>query len=964
MNLRVTVSNLATADQTFKLQFSTSTGGTWTDVGVLGAGAQWRAFDNSSVVDGASLPTTLLNLSDVAESYEEINPSVANPQNVDANQRAEYDWVIQNNTSSPNTYFFRMVRGDGTALDSYANYPEIKTNVPVLGQQDYRWYANVDSVTPTTLLASENVPVTGSTPLQVLRLRINVDASEQALPASIQDFKLQFSVNTGSGPWTDLGPISSTVIWRAFDNPSVSSGSAIASLLLSASDVLETYEETNPSAVNPNAVAAGQKGEWDWAIQNNSAPTGTYYFRLVRGDGTALESYTNYPSISASGPTFTQRDYRWYANVNSATPTTPLTAENADHTGDSPDVTYRLRMNLELGGQNLPSGAQAFKLQFSTTTGGGWTDVGGLGSTTIWRGADNGTPLDGTTITTLLTSSNVGASYEEANPSVENPNVLNIGQRAEWDWVVQDNGATADTTYFFRMVRNDASELESYAAFPTITTPPPLVLNQEEYRWYDNRNNITPNIALAAENTPASGVGPLTEVRLRVNVGASGATLASGIQAFKLQFSTSTGGGWTDVGAIGSGAVWEGFSNGAVADGATITSVLLTASDVTETYEESNPSVSAPNAITAGQHGEWDWVLRYTTSPDGTYFFRMVKSDGTALDNYLRFSEIGVTGPSLTQQDYRWYQNRDNKNPDTPLAAENTQLTNAVSGTVYRLRMNIDVATADLPQDSIAFKLQYSTSTGGGWTEVGQLGSSSIWRGFDNPKPNDGDTIGAVLSSSDVAESYEEANPSVANPNGINQGQQGEWDWVVQDNSATADTTYFFRMVKSDGTSLEGYTNYPTLVTAPPIIASDDFESGGTNGGTGWSGAWTLAGDAAVIDKDKPHQGTFHVRLRRDTGVATRETNLSGKSNVRVQFWAKADSFEGSENATFSVSPDGTNFTILNTWVDGDDDKVYRFFDIAVPVGQLSSTFFIRFQANMGAANDRFYVDDLNVVGT
>ena len=255
----------------------------------------------------------------------------------------------------------------------------------------------------------------------------------------------------------------------------------------------------------------------------------------------------------------------------------------------------------------------------------------------------------------------------------------------------------------------------------------------------------------------------------------------------------------------------------------------------------------------------------------------MVKSDGTVLDSYVRFPEIQVTGASLTQQDYRWYQNRDNKNPNTPLAAENTQLTNALPATVYRIRMNIDVATADLPQSAIAFKLQFSTSTGGAWTDIGPLSSATIWRGFDNPNPADGAIVGAtlLLSASDKRGSYEEVNPSALNPRAVNQGEQGEWDWVVQNNGAVASTTYFFRVVKSDGTALEGYLNYPTLVTAPPIIASDDFESGGTSGGTGWSAAWTLAGDAALVSNGGPYQGTFHLRLRRGTGLS-----LSQKSEL------------------------------------------------------------------------------------
>jgi hypothetical protein len=76
-----------------------------------------------------------------------------------------------------------------------------------------------------------------------------------------------------------------------------------------------------------------------------------------------------------------------------------------------------------------------------------------------------------------------------------------------------------------------------------------------------------------------------------------------------------------------------------------------------------------------------------------------------------------------------------------------------------------------------------------------------------------------VLSTSQVAESYVEQNNSTGTPNQIGVGENAEWDWVIQDNSATSSTNYCFRMVKADGTPLETYTEYPQVFTntAPDI---------------------------------------------------------------------------------------------------------------------------------------------------
>ena len=110
-----------------------------------------------------------------------------------------------------------------------------------------------------------------------------------------------------------MGAIGSSEIWRGYDNTSPADGGTLTSLLLSNSHVLQSYEEQNPSVANPNALNTGQRGEWDWVVQNNNAaPVTTYYFRMVKEDVTALDSYTYYPQIVTAVLILTQQDYRWY----------------------------------------------------------------------------------------------------------------------------------------------------------------------------------------------------------------------------------------------------------------------------------------------------------------------------------------------------------------------------------------------------------------------------------------------------------------------------------------------------------------------------------------------------------------------------------------------------------------------------------------------------------------------------
>jgi hypothetical protein len=102
--------------------------------------------------------------------------------------------------------------------------------------------------------------------------------------------------------------------------------------------------------------------------------------------------------------------------------------------------------------------------------------------------------------------------------------------------------------------------------------------------------------------------------------------------------------------------------------------------------------------------------------------------------------------------------------------------------------------------------------------------------------------------------------------------------------------------------------------------------------------------------------------LRDDTGYAARSADLSGQSGLRLQFWAKADSFEAGEAAYCLVSSNGTDWTTVRTWVNGDDDDVYRFHDVDLSPYSMTSEFWIAFDAEMGNAQDLFYVDYVTVV--
>ncbi len=200
------------------------------------------------------------------------------------------------------------------------------------------------------------------------------------------------------------------------------------------------------------------------------------------------------------------------------------------------------------------------------------------------------------------------------------------------------------------------------------------------------------------------------------------------------------------------------------------------------------------------------------------------------------------------------------------------------------------------------------------------------------------------------------------------------WAWTFGDGGVasaqhpshtyTTAGTYTVALTASNafGAHLETKVGYIT-VTAGGVeqqIAYDGWESANYSGGTGWTGAWTASGDNS-IRTDGPASGVYHVRLRSSTGLLRRQVNLAGVTNAKLVFWARIRAFESGDTAAVRVSTDGVNFTTVRTFVNGEDDNVYRRHEIAL--GSVSGTFWVEFDANMNATSDYTYFDDIELRG-
>jgi hypothetical protein len=182
---------------------------------------------------------------------------------------------------------------------------------PTFTLNDYRWYVDNDSENVTSVWGTpdiaENTAIViippGNDPpsnSQELRLRVNFTVNTANLTATSQQFKLQFKAGTDAdcttGSWTDVG----SGAW-IFATSGVTDGTDLTVAKLGASDVLQEYAKSNPTATNHNSATTGQDIEYDFHIIGNGgsmAEATQYSFRVLESDNTVFDAYTTCPTLT------------------------------------------------------------------------------------------------------------------------------------------------------------------------------------------------------------------------------------------------------------------------------------------------------------------------------------------------------------------------------------------------------------------------------------------------------------------------------------------------------------------------------------------------------------------------------------------------------------------------------------------------------------------------------------------
>lgn len=324
MSLRVSNANLPAGLYDFKLQYglrstSCSAVGMWTDVGAAGGPAIWRGYNATGTTGGENLslnpPTMgdlLLSVSDVAGSYSEENPAPANPFTVNPGEDLEYDWQLEHNGAiERSVYCFRMTRSDGTTLDGYLNYPQIRTAGFTPQTQNWRWYNDETNETPTIPLASETIAPIEIQNDEILALRVTVGEAKNVRGQNVK-FKLQYAENpnfTNPRDVTATSTCTASSTWCYAEGAGLDNATITTKVLSDADACVASVGNgcgTHNSSglfVTGSVHEPGADREYEFYVRQVVARTGVvYYFRLydtLNEVPVVLKPSSAYPSVVA-----------------------------------------------------------------------------------------------------------------------------------------------------------------------------------------------------------------------------------------------------------------------------------------------------------------------------------------------------------------------------------------------------------------------------------------------------------------------------------------------------------------------------------------------------------------------------------------------------------------------------------------------------------------------------------------
>jgi len=563
---------------------------------------------------------------------------------------------------------------------------------------------------------------------------------------------------------------------------------------------------------------------FSWTNADGSAALETTLGQATVGDFSF--AYWGYiPSRS-----YDQTAYRWYSNNDSVTPGTALAAESTAHTLASVGAPVRLRTQLSVATDALPAASQAFTLQYATSTSGPWSDIG-------FTGGDEW--CDDTSGVTCTTSWGARAKIT-LNNSASAENLSNFPLLVKVNSSRIDYSKTQGTGQDIRFV--DPSDPntalpyeiedwnESGDSYVWVKVPQIDSGSTSDYIWmyYDNASASDGQAVTSVWDSNFKGVWHSDET--------TGTTLADSTANTNNATKVSATSPNPGTGKIDTAQVYNGTSSRATApDTASL--------DITGT-------LTVSTWVNASSVSGWRTIMCKDASFQPNYCLQT--NGGTVDFSYYAGGGFVESTSVATLSTGTWYHITATYNDaanqvkiyiNGALNSTTTQSTSLAtttsvldighsaagewwSGTVDDIWLSDSVRSADWIEAEYISQSDAMNSYGSEEDQSSLM--PAVWDFYDNTTPVSGATLSSgVLTGTDVSETYQESNPTTLNPGAVSVGQQAEWDFALDPSGASDGTTYYFRMVKSDGTALNTYTHYPQLTISIPTIPTLDQQMRG-----------------------------------------------------------------------------------------------------------------------------------------
>lgn len=782
----------------------------WTDVGAFTNDA-FDMFDSTFVTNGET--TTDIAVANGGVSDEESfflgsNAGVRDTDSFSATttlsdtQYVDLEYSIRTTGTTPfdTTYCFRLTE-DGTPLVAYDVYPELTTTV----KRDFKIQRGTTSVSGTsqTLTAGVDYDAPASSTNAFVRITNphhngagnNTGANQN--PDDVTVYITGATDLTSSFTFTrDTDSINETyVAWEIIefigdpgtdnefvvrDVGTLTQGATVASSTGSAvSDITDDADVmvfitgarmTNGTRSNfPNSRVTS-----DWVAATDQP--------LFERDATNQQVAISYAVVEFTGLNWQIQRVEHEFVAAGVTETESITAVNSPNRAF---VEVQKRMSLQgtlanFGVQAYVSsmGAVSFYLDPGATNPSEHTAVvwvientqTGPGEMTVYR--SNGLTAGGPEPSVSRVTYDAIGIADISNASLFSSATQN---QTTTNFPRSHAGITLTSSTTYDVWRSDTGGTLAYRVAVVEWPAADVVIRQNDYWWYVNTNALTPTdpwpagAADVGENASITELdGPIADgevIRLRQNFLITNGTLAASLATLKLQYglrstTCSAIASWTDVGAVGSAAIWRGFDNGAITDGVAVGGnppgvgeTVLTDTDRSGSYVESTPAAANPFSVNADENMEYDWVIQHNGAVQrSNYCFRAVTDDGNELAGYTEYPQLRTEGYAPVQSSWQWFDDEYNVTPTTTLAAEDVAPTEVAKSNTIKLRVTIDEVN-NLEQMNARFKLQFSDSSDFTTaTDVANTGSctvDSIWCYADGAGVDNATITAAVLSTSD-----------------------------------------------------------------------------------------------------------------------------------------------------------------------------------------------------------------------